>query len=815
MQIKTPKPGFSSSSSRPERLGDYEVLAELVHDSFGLLAAARSVSGQGGYDVVDVVTLRSIQPSAAIDAWLVEDICQAAWGVKGQILLHVLPVTDVIVADGRVGVVTDYSEGEFLRSLLRLSGTRRIPFPVGVAIRIALDVLSGLQSLQDAVAKKPELTKLVTGGLTADRVLVGVAGESELAEVVLSGRVAVKPVLALDDDALGYRAPEHYQPDTEPDVRADLFVVGTLLWEMLANKALFVTADLKGQAAKGFDSPTVQNVIKGPIEKLNVPSVPPALAAVVEKALQRDPSARFQNPKQFKEAIESAAKASIGSHADVARFVEQVAGQILASRKAIIHRALRLSDPGIAPGAPAGGVKVVSAAEADKPETPKPGAAKAARPGLGSSQRKATIIGMPAISAAALAPPPPAEKGAGREAEAPRNLEISEPSLEALAWGDEPRTEPDSSDIGPIEVREVSYPSNEPPTSPQEKKVIIEDKAKVDDKPKGDQKSKEEAKTKPEVRKFDLKGKFGAKAKADEKPKVDDKAKAADKPKADDKAKPDLFKREVKVVEKKETPAPAAEEKVREGESPEDARNSIELNLVEDTGGPPPPPPVIKVPSPSTPPTDAVDAWNAPGAGEGEKRAKDKTEAEPEAAKAKAEPEPAAEDEAVAPAPQAEPAAKAAPIEAEDISDELEVQPRRRQSKVVAFAIIGVVTLLLIVAAVVAAVGKSKKPDTAALPTTSPSATVTASATASATAEPTATASATAAPTASAAPSATAEAPPATAEPVAAVPTKPPPAKEAKAAPTATAAPAKTAVAGKKPGGTSKPPGKGFKPKGI
>jgi hypothetical protein len=442
MQIKTPPKEGSSKPSRPERLGDYELLAELARDPIGMISAARSVSGQGAYDVVDVVALRSIQPSSYIDAWLVEDICQAAWGVKGQILSHVLPVTDVIVSDGRVGVVSDYSEGEYLRSLLRLASTRKIPFPVGVALRITVDVLMGLNSIQQAIGRKPELSKLLCGGLTADRLLVGSSGEAEVAEVVLSGRVTAKPLLGYDDDGLGYHAPEHFAPDGEPDVRADLFVVGIVLHEMLANRGLFMSGDLKGQAAKGFDAPTVQNVLKGPIEKVSGSSIPAGLAEVLEKALNRDLAERFQTPLQFKDAIEGAAKSSIGTTADVARFVEQVAGQVLSSRKSLIHRALRLSDPGgmvasPAPGAikvvmpeagakaddapssskdagskpaaqespkpPASADKTSAKAEESKPDpAAKPGAGKAARPGSvgGPPRPKATLLGMPALDPA-------------------------------------------------------------------------------------------------------------------------------------------------------------------------------------------------------------------------------------------------------------------------------------------------------------------------------------------------------------------------------------------------------------------------------
>jgi serine/threonine-protein kinase len=74
----------------------------------------------------------------------------------------------------------------------------------------------------------------------------------------------------------------------ETDRRSDVFSLGIVLWELLSGRPLFADADT---------SITLDNVIRlpvPPIEKIN-PDVPPDLAAILAKSLERDLSKRYQD----------------------------------------------------------------------------------------------------------------------------------------------------------------------------------------------------------------------------------------------------------------------------------------------------------------------------------------------------------------------------------------------------------------------------------------------------------------------------------------------------------------------------------------
>lgn len=83
----------------------------------------------------------------------------------------------------------------------------------------------------------------------------------------------------------GYLAPEQARADAEVDARADVFALGSVLWECVAGRP-------------AFDGPTVMTILTkvlfDPVPQLHevVPSVPHALSALVMRAMSKEPDAR-------------------------------------------------------------------------------------------------------------------------------------------------------------------------------------------------------------------------------------------------------------------------------------------------------------------------------------------------------------------------------------------------------------------------------------------------------------------------------------------------------------------------------------------
>src|SRR3989304_5285101 len=113
-----------------------------------------------------------------------------------------------------------------------------------------------------------------------------------------------------------YMSPE--QARGKVDHRSDIFSVGTVFYELLVSRPV-------------FDSPDPLEILEKiraeqpiPLTELD-PTIPPELAAIVERALRKDPAQRFPDLGQMRAQIE-AVRRGFADEGD--RLEAQVRGQI-------------------------------------------------------------------------------------------------------------------------------------------------------------------------------------------------------------------------------------------------------------------------------------------------------------------------------------------------------------------------------------------------------------------------------------------------------------------------------------------------------
>jgi hypothetical protein len=92
-----------------------------------------------------------------------------------------------------------------------------------------------------------------------------------------------------------YMSPEQVQ-GLEVDARSDLFSAGVMLYELLTSALPFEGVHPMAVVAK------ILHVAHAPVQGLR-PEVPPALAAVVDKALSKNPDHRYQTAQTFSAAL--------------------------------------------------------------------------------------------------------------------------------------------------------------------------------------------------------------------------------------------------------------------------------------------------------------------------------------------------------------------------------------------------------------------------------------------------------------------------------------------------------------------------------
>jgi serine/threonine-protein kinase len=176
-------------------------------------------------------------------------------------------------------IVLEWVDGSLLREHL-YEGR---PLLVDEALRLAVQLCDALQYCHER--------GIVHRDLKPDNVLVTRDGVVKLmdfgAALLERGRkittAALSPALGTPD----YMAPEQVQGQ-RGDARTDVYALGIMLYEMLAGAPPY-----RGDNALAVMAQHVQS--RPPPLRGRNRRVPPALAAVVAKALRRDPAKRYQS----------------------------------------------------------------------------------------------------------------------------------------------------------------------------------------------------------------------------------------------------------------------------------------------------------------------------------------------------------------------------------------------------------------------------------------------------------------------------------------------------------------------------------------
>ncbi len=172
---------------------------------------------------------------------------------------------------------------ELSRALVgRVDGPGSLPWRL--AVHVACALLRALGAVQRAVPG------LVHRDVTPHNVLISTEGEVKLADfgIALTRERAAWPSPGLVRGKVGYMAPEQIRGESL-DVRADLFAVGVVLYELLAGrrpaKARSAAAELRA-VESGLVDPLVRQR----------PDLARPLLAIVDRLLAKHPSDRYPAP---------------------------------------------------------------------------------------------------------------------------------------------------------------------------------------------------------------------------------------------------------------------------------------------------------------------------------------------------------------------------------------------------------------------------------------------------------------------------------------------------------------------------------------
>lgn len=279
----------------PQRLGRFEISSHLATGGMAEIYLAR-VPNEREPVVVKVITRERASDDKFIQMFL--DEARLVATLNHPNIARLLEVGK----DGQVYFLAmEFVRGETVRAVLETCARARQPIPHGVVLGIAARVAQALHHAHDRKGLGGAALEIVHRDVTPSNVMVGIDGVVKLLDFGVArakGR-SQETVSGTVKGKFAYMAPEQCQ-GKRVDRRADVFSLGILIYEMSTLRRAF-------RAESDYD--TLTKIVQGDIAAPStlVPGFPPALEALIQRAMANDLDARFQSAAELGAAIEEVA----------------------------------------------------------------------------------------------------------------------------------------------------------------------------------------------------------------------------------------------------------------------------------------------------------------------------------------------------------------------------------------------------------------------------------------------------------------------------------------------------------------------------
>jgi serine/threonine-protein kinase len=283
----------------------------------------------------------------------------------------------------------EWVRGDSIRTIMRDANKRR-PIPPEVAVRIIADTAAGLHAAHELRGWDGELRNLVHCDVSPHNILVGVDGRARLVDFGVANGTAYSDPEVGDKvkGKFGYMSPE--QANGEPiDRRTDVFALGIVLFELTTGERLF-RGELPAHTLRLVQTARIPNPLK------ILPDYPARLAPIVERALERDRSKRFQTSDELRAALELflVEERMLVSHAAVGKLVYRVLEPRLGKQDELLRDALVAADGMVQGGLVPRAKPMASSPNAGRASDPShPGSAGPFQQTLGGARERKAPVG--------------------------------------------------------------------------------------------------------------------------------------------------------------------------------------------------------------------------------------------------------------------------------------------------------------------------------------------------------------------------------------------------------------------------------------
>jgi len=278
-----------------DKLGKHDLIRQIAVGGMAELYLARTM-GIEGFE--KLVVVKRILPQYANNSSFVNMFLNEARLAATLHHPNIAQVYDIGQEQGEYFFSMEYVHGEDLGQIVRTSQENGVPVSLDVALTLVTGLCAGLHHAHEKTAPDGRPLNVVHRDVSPSNVLVSYDGSVKLVDFGIA-RANTTPSSTAGGlkGKIAYMSPEQCKGKTTLDRRSDIFSVGTLLYELTTGQLPFTDENEYAVLNHIVNDDVV------PPSKL-VPGYPPALEAIVMKALARETERRFKTTLEFQTQLE-------------------------------------------------------------------------------------------------------------------------------------------------------------------------------------------------------------------------------------------------------------------------------------------------------------------------------------------------------------------------------------------------------------------------------------------------------------------------------------------------------------------------------
>nr|WP_281248517.1 serine/threonine-protein kinase [Stigmatella aurantiaca] len=370
----------------------------------------------------DLVVLKRILPYLSEEPEFVQMFLDEARIAAQLHHPNIVQVSELGRLENTIFIAMEFVEGIDLRRVMQEEGKFGANVPYGVAAAVCAQVASGLDYAHHSIGVDGRPLQLIHRDVSPQNVMLAYDGRVKLVDfgIAKAGAFVERSKPGVIKGKFLYLSPEQVAQD-KLDHRADIFALGTMLYEITTGKSPFAKPTTEGILfAIRSEDPPPPHLIKD--------DYPTELSRIIMRCLLKDRNVRYQRASEVQKDLETfLTSGTLKQSTDVADYIARLMGE--EEERTVLH---------IPIAAPAGRKDATMPMPMGLSARPnrKPLGEKAAPPAYASEPEMPTQMSRP--------PPPPA----------PSKAEVDEEVDEAVdeAADGEAHREPDDT-LDPYEER--------------------------------------------------------------------------------------------------------------------------------------------------------------------------------------------------------------------------------------------------------------------------------------------------------------------------------------------------------------------------